>query len=113
MSTSDAPPESDQPVDMSLGSIFATLGTVLLVGLAGLGLYIDGAVLIYVGFIQPGVHTAFAAAYVVLAVAVPILVAHRMRRRDSTWRRTTAASAALILAVSVVFFPFAALAMAM
>lgn len=103
-----APPETEDPVDVSLGSIASMIGTVLLVGLAALGVYVDGAIFIYIGFIQPGAATAIATVYVILAVAVPILVARRMRRRNSTWRWTLTVSTALTVAVSVVFLPLAA-----
>jgi hypothetical protein len=94
----------------SLGSIAATLGTVLLVSLATLALFVVGVVLVYVGFVQPGTPSIFAAAYVALVVLVPMAVGRRMRAGGSGWRRVIAACAAIVLAVSVCFFPFAALA---
>jgi len=85
----------------------------VLVLLAGLALYIDGVVLTYVGLVQPGVPTLVAAAYLLLAVIVPVWLGRRMYRRGSSARRSIAACAGLTLGVSIAFFPIAALAMAM
>ena len=105
--------DDQDTLEVSAWSIAASVGTGLLVGLAGVGLYGVGTILVYVGIVtQPGRMTAIAAAYLVLAGVVPIVVARRMRRSpDTGWRRIIAVCALIVVAVSVLFFPFAAPAM--
>jgi hypothetical protein len=102
-------------LEVSAWSVAASVGTGLLVVLAGLMLYGVGGVLVYVGIVtQPGQMTAIAAAYVVLAVVAPTAVARKMRRSpEVTWRRISAVCALIVVAVSVLFFPFAAILMVM
>jgi hypothetical protein len=100
-------------LEVSAGSIAASVGTGLLVGLAGLALYVVGTVLVSTAVIQPGGWTGLAVVYLLLAVVLPIAIARKMRSSEATWRRTGAVCALVVLAVSVVFFPFALLPMAM
>jgi hypothetical protein len=53
-------------------------------------------------------YTGVALAYLLLAVGGPIAIARKMRSSGATWRRTSAVCAFVVLAVSVLFFPFAA-----
>jgi len=99
--------------DVSLGTIAASIGTACLLIIAAFGLYFDGVILLYVGYIQPGVPTLFAVAYISIVVAAPLLAGRRMRERDSGWRRTLAVCAFIVVAVSILFFPFATLALSM
>ena len=99
--------------DVSLGTIAASIGTACLLIIAAFGLYFDGVILLYVGYIQPGVPTLFAVAYISIVVAAPLLAGRRMRERYSGWRRTLAVCAFIVVAVSILFFPFAALALSM
>jgi len=97
----------------ALGTIAGTLGTILLVVIAPFGLYIVGAVLTYVGIVQPGVITVFAVGYLALVVLVPLRLGRTMRAKGRSWRATLAATAAAIAAISLAFFPFAAITMTM
>lgn len=105
--------DDQDPFGMSAYHVAANVGTVLLVGLAALGLYGVGIVLAYVGVVsQPGgVTTGIAVAYVLLAVVAPVAIARKMRSSGATWRGTSAVCAFVVLAVSILFFPFAALPM--
>jgi hypothetical protein len=98
------------PFGRSAYDIAASVGTVLLVGIAALALYSVGIVLVYAGVVgQPGgLFTGVALAFLLLAVGVPIAFALKMRSSGFTWRRTSAVCAFIVLAVSVLFFPFAA-----
>lgn len=96
---------------MSAFYVAASVGTVLLVGLAALALYGVGVVLVFEGFNQPGRWTGLAVAYLLLAVVAPIAIARKMRSSGSTWRRISAVCAFVTLAVSILFFPFATLPM--
>lgn len=104
---------SDQdPFGMSAYYIAASVGTVLLVGVAAFLLYGVGIVLVYVGFVsQPGRMTGVAAAYLLLAVGAPIAIARKVRSSGAAWRGTSAVCAFVVIAVSILFFPFAALPM--
>ena len=84
-----------------------------MVALAGLALYVVGGVLVYASVIQPGSLAAVAVAYLLLAVVTPIAIARKMRSRGSAWRRVGFVCALIVLVVSVLFYPFAALPMAM
>jgi hypothetical protein len=77
------------------------------------GLYIVGAVLTYVGIVQPGVITVFAVGYLALVVLVPLRLGRTMRAKGRSWRATLAATAAAIAAICLAFFPFAAITMTM
>jgi hypothetical protein len=102
---------SDQdPFGISAFHVAASVGTVLLVGLAALALYGVGIVLVYAGVVsQPGgLYTAVALAFLSLAVGAPVAIARRMRSSGATWRRISAVCAVVSLAVSALFFPFAA-----
>jgi len=103
----------EQAPQWSLGTITGTLGTILLIALATLGVYFDGVLLIYVGIIQPGVVSVFAIGYVVLVVLVPLWLGRTLRAKGTTWRRIIPATAAGVVAISVLFFPVAAVALAM
>ena len=98
----------EQAPQWSLGTIAGTLGTVFLVALAALGVYLVGVFLIYTGIIQPGVITVFALGFVALVVLVPSWLGRAMRAKGTGWRGTIAASAAAIVGISVLFFPVAA-----
>lgn len=104
---------SEETLEVSAGTIAATVGTLLLVGLATLALFVVGAALVYLGIIQPGASTVIAVVYVVAVIATPLVVASRLRRRSATWRRTIAVCAAIVLGVSALFFPFMAAAFMM
>jgi len=104
---------SEETLEVSAGTIAATVGTLLLVGLATLALYVDGAVLVYLGIIQPGASTVVAIVYVAAVIATPTFAAYRLRRRSATWRRTIAICAAIVLSVSALFLPFVAAAFMM
>jgi hypothetical protein len=105
--------EDQDTLEVSAGSIAASVGTALLVGLAGLALYVVGTVLVYTAVIQPGAWIDLAVVYLLLALVAPLAIARKMRSSAASWRRTGAVCALVILAVSVVFFPFALLPMAM
>jgi multisubunit Na+/H+ antiporter MnhB subunit len=71
-----------------------------------------GTVLVYEGVVRPGLaKTGVVVAYILLAVLAPIAIARKMRSSVATWRRTSAVCALVVVAVSVLFFPFAALPM--
>jgi hypothetical protein len=95
---------------MSAYHIAASVGTVLLVGLAALALYGVGIVLVYAGVVgQPGgMYTGVALLFLLLAVGAPIAIARKMRSSGASWRGTSAVCAFVVIAVSVLFFPFAA-----
>jgi multidrug transporter EmrE-like cation transporter len=57
------------------------------------------------------VKTGVAVAYLLLAVVAPIAIARKLRSSEATWRRTSVVSALIVVTVSVLFFPFAALPM--
>jgi hypothetical protein len=105
--------DDQEPFEISAMDVAASVGTILLVGLAALALYSVGIVLAYVGVVsQPGgTTTGVALAYLLLAVGAPVAIARNMRSSGSTWRRTSAVCALVVLAVSILFFPFAALPM--
>lgn len=104
--------ERSDTLEVSVWSVAAGVGTVLLMGLAGLALFVVGTVLVYVGVVtQPGPMTAVAAAYLLLALVAPIAIARKMRSSGANGRRIDAVCAFVVLAVSILFFPFAALPM--
>lgn len=105
--------DDPEQFEISAFDVAASVGTVLLVGLAALALFVVGIVLVYVGFVsQPGgTTTGIALAYLLLAVGAPLVIARKMRSSGSTGRRTSVVCAFVVLAVSILFFPFAALPM--
>jgi hypothetical protein len=98
-------------LEVSAGSVAASVGAALLVVLAGLALYVVGTVLVYEGVMRPGRWTGLAAVYLLLALVVPIAIARKMRSSEATWSRTSAVCALVVLVVSIVFVPFATLLM--
>jgi hypothetical protein len=103
----------EEAPSISAGDVAATVGTILLVGVAVLAVYTVGGVLIYGGLIQPGMPTVVAAVFVLAVASLTYWAGRELRLRGATRRRTLAACAGIVLVLSILFFPFAAIFMVM
>jgi hypothetical protein len=86
---------------------WSTLGTVVLVAVALLSVYIVGGVLGWLAFVEPDAGSiGRVTLYAILSLVVPIAVAVRLRRRGRGYRAAGSIGAVITVAVSALFVPF-------
>jgi hypothetical protein len=97
----------DDARSVSPPHFWSTLGTVVLVGVALLSVYVVGGVLGWLAFVQTDAGSVGRViVYATLGVFVPIAIVVRLRRRGHSYRAAGSVGAVIAVAVSALFVPF-------
>ena len=104
---------ASRPEAPSVAAIIGVIATGVLLALTAFLVYIDGSVIVVIFTTQIGTLFPVAVLYVAGVALMPWWLGRNMRAHGTSWLRTIALCAAVILGLSLLFMSFSLSAMAM